>query len=87
MVYRTEGHEMFRNLMGRMQHDIVHTVYHASLMVDRKQAPAARPSPMARVLPQRREAVAAGARKIGRNDPCHCGSGKKYKKCHGANNQ
>ena len=20
--------------------------------------------------------------KIGRNDPCHCGSGKKYKKCH-----
>jgi uncharacterized protein YecA (UPF0149 family) len=21
---------------------------------------------------------------IGRNDPCHCGSGKKYKKCHGA---
>jgi len=21
--------------------------------------------------------------KIGRNDPCHCGSGKKYKKCHG----
>ena len=22
--------------------------------------------------------------KIGRNEPCHCGSGKKYKKCHGA---
>ena len=22
--------------------------------------------------------------KIGRNDPCYCGSGKKYKKCHGA---
>jgi uncharacterized protein YchJ len=21
--------------------------------------------------------------KIGRNDPCYCGSGKKYKKCHG----
>ncbi len=25
-----------------------------------------------------------GARKLGRNDPCYCGSGKKYKKCHGA---
>src|SRR5476649_1389114 len=24
---------------------------------------------------------------IGRNDPCHCGSGKKYKKCHEANDQ
>ena len=23
--------------------------------------------------------------KVGRNDPCPCGSGKKYKKCHGAN--
>ncbi|MGB2626864.1 MAG: preprotein translocase subunit SecA [Candidatus Acidiferrum sp.] len=28
--------------------------------------------------------VKAGA-KVGRNDPCPCGSGKKYKKCHGAN--
>jgi preprotein translocase subunit SecA len=26
----------------------------------------------------------AGAKKIGRNDPCYCGSGKKYKRCHGA---
>ena len=26
----------------------------------------------------------AGEKKIGRNDPCPCGSGKKYKKCHGA---
>jgi preprotein translocase subunit SecA len=24
------------------------------------------------------------AQKVGRNDPCHCGSGKKFKKCHGA---
>ncbi len=28
--------------------------------------------------------VANGAPKVGRNDPCPCGSGKKYKKCHGA---
>jgi uncharacterized protein YecA (UPF0149 family) len=27
--------------------------------------------------------VVAGP-KVGRNDPCHCGSGKKFKKCHGA---
>ncbi|MBO0706614.1 MAG: SEC-C domain-containing protein, partial [Candidatus Dormibacteraeota bacterium] len=33
-----------------------------------------------------REAVGVGAKgsaKIGRNDPCWCGSGKKYKRCHG----
>jgi uncharacterized protein YecA (UPF0149 family) len=27
--------------------------------------------------------VSNGAPKVGRNDPCPCGSGKKYKKCHG----
>jgi len=26
-----------------------------------------------------------GAEKLGRNDPCSCGSGKKFKKCHGKN--
>ena len=30
------------------------------------------------------QTVAAG-QKVGRNEPCPCGSGKKYKKCHGAN--
>ena len=28
--------------------------------------------------------VVRGGDKVGRNDPCPCGSGKKYKKCHGA---
>ena len=32
---------------------------------------------------QRKPAV---SKKVGRNDPCPCGSGKKYKKCCGANN-
>jgi preprotein translocase subunit SecA len=28
--------------------------------------------------------VVRGQAKVGRNDPCPCGSGKKFKKCHGA---
>jgi preprotein translocase subunit SecA len=28
-------------------------------------------------------AAAAGGKKVGRNEPCPCGSGKKYKNCHG----
>jgi preprotein translocase subunit SecA len=32
----------------------------------------------------RQEPVRSTEPKIGRNDPCPCGSGKKYKKCHGA---
>jgi preprotein translocase subunit SecA len=34
--------------------------------------------------PQKVEQVRREEPKIGRNDPCWCGSGKKYKKCHGA---
>ncbi|MBU4444469.1 preprotein translocase subunit SecA [bacterium] len=34
--------------------------------------------------PRKQRPVHAGP-KVGRNDPCPCGSGKKYKKCHGAN--
>ncbi len=30
------------------------------------------------------EVAARGGPRIGRNDPCFCGSGKKYKRCHGA---
>jgi preprotein translocase subunit SecA len=33
--------------------------------------------------PQKVETVRRDAEKVGRNDPCPCGSGKKYKKCHG----
>ncbi len=34
--------------------------------------------------PQGKTPVVREGPKVGRNDPCHCGSGKKYKKCHGA---
>ncbi|MCY2928453.1 MAG: SEC-C metal-binding domain-containing protein [Planctomycetota bacterium] len=33
--------------------------------------------------PQRVETIVREAPRVGRNDPCPCGSGKKYKKCHG----
>ncbi|HET9200150.1 MAG TPA: SEC-C metal-binding domain-containing protein [Dehalococcoidia bacterium] len=33
--------------------------------------------------PAKVQTVVAGP-KVGRNDPCPCGSGRKYKKCHGA---
>ena len=46
-------------------------------------APAGGPA-LARPVPQgKRQPVRVGL-KVGRNDPCPCGSGKKYKKCHGA---
>ena len=44
--------------------------------------PAAEPPAPAREKVRR---PIAAMRSAGRNDPCPCGSGKKYKKCHGAN--
>ena len=45
-------------------------------------APVARPQPMAASQP-RQQTVRRTIPKVGRNDPCPCGSGKKYKHCHG----
>ena len=39
---------------------------------------------VARRAEQRRFDVATDGRKVGRNETCPCGSGKKYKKCHGS---
>ena len=83
VAYRTEGHKMFQELTKRMQYDVVHTLFHVT--VTQQPARARKTSPMGAVNPKGREAVPAGAGKIGRNAPCPCGSGKKYKRCHGAN--
>ena len=95
VMYRTEGHQKFQEMMDTIQHDIVHTIFHATMMEEeatRSRAPrraAARASgvrltPMATMAPNRQaEPVGAGVPKVGRNETCPCGSGKKYKKCHG----
>jgi preprotein translocase subunit SecA len=91
VMYRTEGHKMFQALLGRIEDDVVRTIYHVQLSVPAGvRAGAARgpeKSPMAKagVRRQQTPAVDARFRKVGRNDPCPCGSGKKFKKCHGAN--
>lgn len=45
-----------------------------------EQAQANAPQPEERV---KQEPIKRSGKKIGRNDPCHCGSGKKFKQCHG----
>ena len=88
IMYRAEGQKMFKDLLSRMQHDVVHSLFHANITQQpvnvRGQQVAAKASPMAAVAPGRGDAVPAGGGKIGRNAQCPCGSGKKYKRCHGA---
>ena len=87
VVYQAEGQKMFQELLGRIQHDVVHTIFHVTL----NQAPGSRRrgnnssdvSPMQAVNDPNRNKAAAGG-KVGRNAPCPCGSGRKYKRCCGA---
>jgi len=85
-AYKREGYRQFQTLLDTIQHDVVHTIYHVSIV---KREPSAQaPSPMAQVVGRgttasRKQKARVGGRKIGRNEPCPCGSGKKYKHCCG----
>jgi len=67
--YKSEGHKMFQELLKRIEIGIANTILKVSL-TERPQQ-------------ERPVTVSARKEKVGRNDPCPCGSGKKYKKCHG----
>ncbi|MBO8137694.1 MAG: preprotein translocase subunit SecA [Desulfotomaculum sp.] len=82
--YKFEGYEMFQNMIASIQEDVVRYAFRINIV---KQAE-----------PQRRNVVenryqdeeqskqpVRREQKVGRNDPCPCGSGKKYKKCCGKN--
>ncbi len=90
--YKNEAFQAFQELLNDIQFDIASTVFRVQLVNEPPKPP---PPPRQVMGPTRAiEPMAGGgnggsnpaqspAGKIGRNDPCHCGSGKKYKKCHG----
>ena len=85
-AYKRQGFEQFQVLLDTIQHDVAHTIYHAGIA--RQEAPQRAPSVMAQVAAGRtsdskQQPQKVAGRKIGRNDPCPCGSGKKYKHCCG----
>ena len=90
VMYRSEGHKTFQELLARMQDDVTHTLFHVTVtrqpaVGQRSQAAeTAKVSPMQAVIGKQRQA-AAGAAKVGRNASCPCGSGKKFKRCCGVN--
>ena len=103
--YKREGFDLFADMMGRVQHEVIGTLMRvqpmrtapadAPAVASPQSAPPAAPSPVRapRLVYHRGDAgqqpsSAAPAHrdgeKVGRNDPCPCGSGKKYKKCCGS---
>jgi len=80
--YQIEASHMFEELNHLIREDTVRRVYQTKIQVTPERVQAAKPTE-ARVAgdgPRQPRKVSASA-KIGRNDPCPCGSGKKYKNC------
>ena len=86
VVYKRESFEMFKAMKERIEDDIVRFLFllepappreEEAVVAKRKwMFNASSSSESTRAKPIKR-----GSKKIGRNDPCPCGSGKKYKKC------
>ncbi len=89
--YQKEGFAMFELMMGVMQRDIVDKVFSVQVrreedveQIQQQQRPQrVVMSHGAQAQAQAAAPVKREAEKVGRNDPCPCGSGKKYKRCHG----
>ncbi|TAK27214.1 MAG: preprotein translocase subunit SecA [Chloroflexota bacterium] len=89
VVFKREGHQAYMNLRERIRTGIARTIYHVTIT---REAPPEAPRPIgtnrdanagsAKPASNRTDPARVGS-KVGRNDPCPCGSGKKYKKCHG----
>jgi preprotein translocase subunit SecA len=89
--YKREGYDMFAGMMDRIKGDTLERLFKFQLVRgERPEAEVETPRPQQMSL-NRGEAATTPKQpvhrteeKVGRNDPCPCGSGKKYKKCHGA---
>ena len=68
--YKSEGHRMFQDLLKRIEAGIANTILKVTLVEQPQQ-------------PQQPVQFSGSKKNPGRNDPCPCGSGKKFKKCHG----
>ncbi len=87
VAYKREAHEMYAGLLDQIQHDITRQFY----LLRNVQLPRPRTAremrtnldaPAQPARSRRRVAEDGSKKRLGRNDPCWCGSGKKYKYCH-----
>ena len=80
--YRFEGFAMFDEMIASIREDTVRMLLTVKVRIEEPPKPeqVLKPAPTAPTAP----VVKSGTnKKVGRNDPCPCGSGKKYKKCCG----
>jgi len=82
-AYQFEGYDMFEELIRNIKEDTVRFIYNINTANLPKREKVAEPVVTNQEQGVRKPVVKES--KVGRNDACPCGSGKKYKKCCGAN--
>ena len=80
--YKKEAFGMFEDMLERMRRMVTLALSHVEMRSPEEQQAAEQQEASAKAASAK--AVPASAVKVGRNDACPCGSGKKYKHCHGA---
>ncbi len=96
LMYKQQGYEIFQDLVSRISRETMRRLFHV-VVKSEKEIEALRQRKETSVRESRGNSVSGSAGssarqkqqtvkrdrpKLGRNDPCWCGSGKKYKKCH-----
>jgi len=89
VIYKKEGYEMFQGLIDRIKEETLEILFRIQMVepedIQRLQKPRNENLILSRSDDsQTRVPLKRTEEKIGRNDSCPCGSGKKYKKCCGA---
>jgi preprotein translocase subunit SecA len=89
IVYKKEGFEMFNDMIARVKEETLSILFRVQLAEPDDIEKVHRPKEQKLTFsgggdaPKSKKPVKRAKKKVGRNDPCPCGSGKKYKKCCG----
>ncbi len=84
--YQRDGREMFSDMIDSVEAEMVKYILKGELQTraQREAMMAKLRSEHTQTVAKRKETIVNKEEKIGPNEPCPCGSGKKYKKCHGS---
>ncbi len=83
VAYKEQSFEMFDSMIGRIREDVANTILHINIELKKKD-PIPQEGKKIVMIDNKTEKTSAKTNKIvGRNDPCPCGSGRKYKNCCG----
>ncbi len=88
IVYKKEGFEMFQDMISRIKEEVVGIMFRIQIAKPEKIDDLRRTGEQNFIMShgddaEKKKPVRRAMKKVGRNAPCPCGSGKKYKKCCG----